>query len=114
MQISKNAKVLKTLTFLFMLLLSSSQKSIFWLQDSKEMRLLKHPFEVISRFGLQNGVNLRDQAIEKKVLRVGLRYDADDQATYVIVLKMEGSQGRIVYVGAEYLPQADGLFFDNG
>jgi hypothetical protein len=113
--------------------------SVFWFDNINKLQNIKNPFEIISRFGVQNGVNIKDKQVAKKVLKAGLRYrKEDDEPVYVIVMQMEiqkkmtkeskdfdlvkrihsgdsqvGKREKM-FIGLEYLPRRDGMFFEEG
>lgn len=89
--------------------------SIFWMKSDAHLQNFKSPLEIIPRFNVQNNLNMNDENVSKRVLKLGLRYriEVDDEPVYVIVMEMK-SRGSKMYYGAEYLPNKDGLLFEDG
>jgi hypothetical protein len=101
------------LSLLLLSVLQMSSCSVYWMNDDSDLQVLTSPYEVLKRLDLQHGVNLRDDKLEKSVLKLGLKY-VEDEPIYVIVLRMKTSNQKKMYYGAEYRPLKDGLIADEG
>lgn len=106
-------QILLILTFAFAV--KNLESSIFWMNNDSNLQNFKSPLEIIPRFNIQNGLNMNDDEIKKRVIKLGLRYriEVDDEPVYVMILEMK-ARGYKMYYGIEYLPNKDGLLFDNG
>ena len=85
------------------------------MENDSNLQNFKSPLEILPRFNIQNGINMNDNQISKRVLKLGLRYrvEVDDEPVYVVVLEMK-ARGYKMYYGIEYLPNKDGILFDDG
>lgn len=95
----------RPLTILLVLLLSlSAQSHIFWMPKNADLDQLRSPVDVLSRLNLQNDEILKDSGIDKKVLKVGLKYE-EGRPIYVIMLEIQASEK--MFYGAEYSSEQD-------
>lgn len=100
-------------TILIQFSLSHQTSDTVWQNDDYSIENLNSPFEIFSKFDLQNFTNFNNDFIKKKVLKLGIRYEESENSenlisSYIVIYSFNNVISKEkFYCGLEYYPNND-------
>lgn len=119
---SKTSKSQYFLLIMTLILISKDNASLVdesnstvWFDSDIELNKLDSPLEVIAKADLQNFLNLRNEMIDKRLIKLGIIYAKNDDGldrdpSYITIFKFKNNySNEQLFSGFEYRPSKDDM-----